>query len=149
MPVTFNANGYMDEIYFNGVEMTEVYMNGVKVHELDLGMTISPTSYENYTFGNNGTTPNFTVSGAGNLYIYENSGPSGYFELEWYKNDVYQGYLVVWNGSGYDLGPGTITVADGDDIKFRVGQASNTLIGIKRDNSSGLVIFQMTLTVTP
>lgn len=87
------------------------------------------------------TTVNIDCDKAGTLYVEEASGPSGYFELEWYKNNTYQGYLVVWSGSGYDLGPGSITVAAGDDIKFRVGTGTFATWRMRMTNSSGAIVF--------
>jgi len=138
----FNFNGSdMDDIYFNGTKMEKVYFNGTLKFEEHVDIGCSPNSIsviESSPY----TTAEITCDKAGDIYVEDSNGPNPEYQIEWYKNGTGQGYLIAWNGSSYDLGPDTITVAAGDKIKFRV-----TVVGafagwrMRDTDPSGNIIF--------
>lgn len=86
-------------------------------------------------------TGSLTANAAGNIYVVSGGGPY-YYEIEWYKNDVFQGYTMVWDYGDYLLGPGYITVEAGDTIKFRVSgeQYSEFTFMLNRDAEDGFTL---------
>ena len=116
-------------------------------------VTIDPTSYSNYAIGSmTYTTPNFDIIGDGDIYIqaWTASTPT-YFELEYYINDSYVGYCVVYDWGAYYVGPTTVSVSDGDQIKFRIyiGSSGIGAWEILQNDSSGDSIFTAYCTPTP
>jgi hypothetical protein len=133
------------KVYAGTTEVTKIYQgtNLIKA----AGATLDPDSDSQYGVGSSYTTQNYTVSGGGTIWVGQwISATPTYFECEWYKNNVYQGYLIVGDGSGgYYLGPDTISVADGDDIKFRFSMDPSmgmSAIEMRQDDASGTIIFQ-------
>ncbi len=144
MAIQFNAGGVLEEVYFNGIQMEKVYFNGTLVYELATEIVCTPSSVNDI-----GSTPYTTVNincdKAGDLYIdITYSLTPSYFELEWYLNDSYQGYILVWDDAGggqYYEGPNTISVNAGDDVKFRVNTNGFAAWEMRDTDASGVVVF--------
>jgi hypothetical protein len=129
------------KIALGTTEYTKVYLGTTQLWAASTDIVCTPYSIsgiESMPY----TTVNVDCDRAGTIYFeISGAGPYDYFEIEWYKNNTYQDYLLVWNGSSYDLGPTSITVAAGDDIKFLVGASGSAAWRGRMTNSSGNIIF--------